>query len=171
MQGVQAIAKAAPAIDRPAAAGALEQGVDVPLAVEPGDEERGDEEDAHGDDQRRRDLGQQLFVVAEGGAEGGRGQALGDEDRREAGDEEQAGAEDAPPPRRLQLRRGDAADSGEVARHQRQHAGREEGDDARGQGGEDAHSGGGIGAQGGDDHGPPGYPGSLSCRFGPPVGS
>ena len=66
MQGVQAIAKAAPATIGPPLPGPLEQGVDVPLAVEAGDEERGDEEHPHGDDQRRGDLGQQLLVVAEG---------------------------------------------------------------------------------------------------------
>ena len=41
---------------------------------------------------------------------------------------------------------GDAGDRREVAGDQRQHAGREEGDEARAEGGEDPDSGGGIGA-------------------------
>ena len=97
------------------------------------------------------DLGQQLLVVAAGPSRAPVAVSpSGDEDRREAGDEEQAGAEDAPPAGRLQLGGRDAADRREVAGHERQHAGGEEGDDARGEGGEDAHPGGGIGAQRGE---------------------
>ncbi len=58
MQGVQAIAKAAPATTGPPLAGALEEAVDVPLAVQARDEQGGDEEDTEGDDHRRSDLGQ-----------------------------------------------------------------------------------------------------------------
>ena len=76
-------------------------------------------------------LRQQLLVVAEEGAEPGRGQAEDDEDRREAGDEEQARDQHPPPAGVVELGRRDAADRREVAGDERQHAGREEGDDAR----------------------------------------
>ena len=61
----------------------------------------------------------------------GRGQPEQDEDRREAGDEEQAGHEDAPPARALELGGRDAGDRREVAGHERQHAGGEERHQAR----------------------------------------
>ena len=96
------------------------------------------------------DLRQQLLVVLEDGAEAGRGQPEEDEDRREAGDEEQARAEHAAPAGVVELAGRDAGHRREVAGHQRQHAGGEEGDDPRREGGEDADSRGGIGADRGD---------------------
>ena len=60
-------------------------------------------------------------------------------------------------PALVELRGRDAADRREIARHQRQHAGGEEGDDARREGGEDADSCGRVGAQLGEDHDPSGY--------------
>ncbi len=65
MHGVQAIAKAAPAIERAAAAGPLDQRLDAPLAVELDDEELGDEEDAHRDDQDAGDLVERVLVLAQ----------------------------------------------------------------------------------------------------------
>ena len=153
--------------DRAALSGPLEERVDVPLAVEPGDEERGDEEDPHRDDQRRRDLGQRLLVILEEGAEAGGGQSEEDEDRREAGDEEQARDQDPAPAGVVEVGRGDAADRGEVARHQRQHAGREERDDARAEGGEDRHPGGGVRADLCEEHPPRMAHGRLQNFFRP----
>src|SRR5215218_511983 len=145
--------------DRAAFARPGQEGVDVPLAVEAGDEERGDEEDAHGDDQDPGNLRQQLLVVLEGRAEAGRGQTEEDEDRREAGDEEEAGAEDPAPAGVVELARRDPRHRRQVARHQRQDAGGEEGDDPGREGGEDPDSRGGIGGgDAGKDHDPSGYP-------------
>ena len=92
------------------------------------------------------------------GAEAGRGEAEQDEDRREAGDEEQAGAEHAAPAGVVELGRGDAGHGREVAGDERQHAGGEEGDDSRREGGEDAHSSGRIGAENRGDQDPSDYP-------------
>jgi hypothetical protein len=57
--GVQATANAAPARS-PATTGALEQALDVPLAVQLCDERRQDEEGPKRDDQRAGDLVEQL---------------------------------------------------------------------------------------------------------------
>ena len=88
------------------------------------------------------------------GAEAGGGEAEQDEDRREAGDEEQAGAEHAAPAGVVELRRGDPGHRREVAGDERQHAGREEGDDSRREGGEDADSRRRIGAENRGDQDP-----------------
>ena len=140
--------------DRAAPARPFEQGVDVPLAVEPGDEQRTDEEDAHRDDQHAGDLGQQVLVILQGRAEAGGGQPEGDEDRREAGDEEQARPQHPAPTGVVELGGGDPGDRRKVTGDERQDAGREERDDPRREGGEDADAGGGIGAEGGGDHWP-----------------
>ena len=97
------------------------------------------------------------LLSVEEGAEAGRGEAEDDEDRREAGDEEQAGAEHPPPAGVVELGGRDAGDRREVAGHERQDAGGEEGDDPRAECGEDGDPGGGVGADGSHDHDPSGY--------------
>ena len=87
------------------------------------------------------DLLQQQLVVLEGAADPGRGQPEEDEDRREAGDEEQAGGEHPAPAGPLEVGGGDPGDRGEVAGDQRQHAGGEERDEARRERREHADSG------------------------------
>jgi hypothetical protein len=53
----------------------------VPLAIQPAHERRREEEEAHGDDQSRRDPLEELAVGIEGLTEARRGEAEDDEDR------------------------------------------------------------------------------------------
>ena len=80
-----------------------------------------------------------------------RAEAQQDEDRREARDEQQARDEHpAHAHALLQVRRRDADHRREVAGHERQHAGREERHEPRGERERDAHAGGGVRGRGGE---------------------
>ena len=123
---------------RAAPAGAAQQRVDVPVAVEPVDERRRDEEEAERDDDRGRDLGEQGVVCPQHRADAGGGQAEQDENHRETGNQRHARRENAASPRALEVGGRDADYRRELSRHERQHARGQERERARCHGGENA---------------------------------
>ena len=116
--------------DRTAAPGPREQRLDVPLAVQAVDEHRRDEQHAHHDQQHRADVGQELLVLAKPAAQRGRREAEQDEDGGERRDEQQARGQHLAPVGAGELVGLEPGDRGEVAGHQRQHAGGHERDEA-----------------------------------------
>ena len=87
-----------PGDDRPAACRPAPcSAVHVPLAVQLGHERRRDEQTPIAMISAGGDLVEEVPVVLEGAAEARRGQPEQDEDRREAGDEQQAGGEHPAP--------------------------------------------------------------------------
>ncbi len=81
VQGVHAIAKAAPATSGPPRPGQAQQRLGVPLAVEQADERRRQEHDAQQDDHDAADLLERVFVLVERRADDRRAEAEQDEDR------------------------------------------------------------------------------------------
>ena len=102
-QGVQAIAKAAPATSGPPLPARSISASTRHSRLSRHDEEAGDEEHAHDDDQDPGDVGEQVAVLAQRLADAGRREAEEDEDRREGGDEEQAGDDHPAPVGALEL--------------------------------------------------------------------
>ncbi len=124
---------------RPALPGPCHERLDVPLAVEAGDEQAGHEQDAHGDDHGPRDLLEGVAVVLKRLPEPGRGQPEEDEDGREARHEDQARAEHAPPIRPLELAHGHPRDGGQVPGDEGQHTRGDERHEPGAEGRQDAH--------------------------------
>ena len=124
---------------RAAGAGARHQHVRPPLAVELRHERREHEQHAEGDDDRAGDLVERPAAVLQRRAERGGGHAQRHEDDGEGQAEDDRGHQDAAEAllALLDLGQRHARDGGQVAGHQRQHARRDEGDEADREGGDD----------------------------------
>ncbi len=134
VQGVQAIAKAAPAISGPPRPARRSSDSECHSRLSTRTNGVARNSDAHRDDQHAPDLLERLFVVVERRADHRRAHAQQDEDRREARDEQQARDEHAAgADALLQVGRRDPDDGREVAGHERQHARREERHEAGGE--------------------------------------
>ena len=143
--GVQAIAKAAPATIGPPLPARSSSASTCHSRFSRVDEQGGDEEDAHRDDQRRRDLLERRWwswsVDADARSRSGPSRMKIAE---KLATKSRLGARTRRQPASSMLARGDPGDRRQVAGDERQHAGGEERDEARGERGEDPDSGGGI---------------------------